>query len=211
MTKPKRVALYLRVSSDESTIENQRRDLLKVAENHGWLIDEKHIFIDEGISGAKRRDERPGFDALCNGIARKEFDMVASWAVDRLGRSLQDLVGFLDELNAKKIDLFLHQQNLDTSTPSGRAMFQLLGVFAEFERAMITSRIKSGLARARATGKTKDGRTLVLGKPSNMTDKDRAEAREMLKQGVGVLKVAKTFKAGTKTIQKMKAELKAAA
>jgi DNA invertase Pin-like site-specific DNA recombinase len=77
--------------------------------------------------------------------ARRKFDVVMAWSVDRLGRSLQDLVGFLSELHALKIELYLHQQGLDTTTPAGKAMFQMMGVFAEFERAMIVDRVKSGL------------------------------------------------------------------
>jgi hypothetical protein len=76
---------------------------------------------------------RPGFDKLHPGIIRREFDMVAAWSVDRLGRSLQNLISFLSELKAKEVDLDLHQQSVDTSTPAGRALFQMLGVFAEFE------------------------------------------------------------------------------
>ena len=75
-----------------------------------------------------------------------------AWSVDRLGRSLQDLVGFLGELHALGIDLFLHQQGLDTTTPAGKAMFQMMGVFAEFERAMIQERVRAGLARAKERG-----------------------------------------------------------
>src|SRR5206468_9344887 len=108
---------------------------------------------DHGISGAKGRDKRPAFDKLCRDAARREFDIVMAWSVDRLGRSLQDLVGFLSELHALKIDLFLRQQGLDTTTPAGKAMFQMMGVFAEFERAMIAERVRAGLARARDEGK----------------------------------------------------------
>src|SRR2546425_11908181 len=109
--------------------------------------------LDHGISGAKGREKRPAFDRLCRDAARREFDMVMAWSVDRLGRSLQDLVGFLSELHALKIDLFLRQQGLDTTTPAGKAMFQMMGVFAEFERAMIAERVRAGLARARSEGK----------------------------------------------------------
>jgi DNA invertase Pin-like site-specific DNA recombinase len=76
-----------------------------------------------------------------------------AWSVDRLGRSLQDLVGFLSELHELRIDLFLRQQGIDTTTPAGKAMFQMMGVFAEFERSMIRERVRSGLARARSEGK----------------------------------------------------------
>jgi DNA invertase Pin-like site-specific DNA recombinase len=172
------------------------------AKRHGWEI--VGTFTDEAVSGAKGRDKRPGFDRLCKAVQRREFDMVAAWHVDRLGRSLQHLVEFLNELRAKGVDLYLHEQALDTSTPSGRAMFQMCGVFAEFERAMIVSRVNAGLARAKAQGKT-------LGRPSGMTPEKASEARTLLLQGVGVLKVAKTLGVGTGTIQRMKGEMKAAA
>ena len=140
--RPKRVALYLRVSTSEQTTRNQRRELHAVAERHSWHI--VATYEDAGVSGAKGRDERPGFDQLMMAVARREIDMVAAWSVDRLGRSLTDLLSFLTDLHAKGVDLFLHQQGLDTSTPSGRAMFQMLGVFAEFERAMIRERVMAG-------------------------------------------------------------------
>ena len=146
----RRVALYVRVSTDQQTIKNQERELQAVAERHGWQV--VAVFKDQGISGAKGRDGRPGLDKLLQAVARKEVNMVAAWSVDRLGRSLQDLVHILQELHAKGVDLFLHQQGLDTSTPSGRAMFQMLGVFAEFERAIIRERVMAGLARAKAEG-----------------------------------------------------------
>ena len=146
-----RVGVYLRVSTAEQTTENQRRDLMVVADREGWKA--IRIFEDAGISGAKGRDKRPAFDALCNAVARREIDLVAAWSVDRLGRSLTHLVGFLEELKSRKCDLYLHQQQLDTRTPMGRAMFQMHGIFAEFERAMIQERTKAGVARARAQGK----------------------------------------------------------
>jgi DNA invertase Pin-like site-specific DNA recombinase len=147
----KQVALYLRVSTDEQTLANQRRELTAAAERHGWQVVAE--FSDAGISGSKGRDGRPGFDRLMKGIARREFDMVAAWSVDRLSRSLSDLVSFLGEIKAKDVDLYLHTQGLDTSTPTGKAMFQLLGVFAELERSIITERINAGIARAKAAGK----------------------------------------------------------
>jgi DNA invertase Pin-like site-specific DNA recombinase len=145
-----RVGVYLRVSTAEQTTENQRRELIAVAERDGWAV--VRVFEDAGISGAKSRDGRPGLDALVKAVARREIDMVAAWSVDRLGRSLTDLLELLREMHSKGVDLFLHQQGLDTSTPGGRAMFQMMGVFAEFERAMLRERVVSGLARARESG-----------------------------------------------------------
>ena len=147
----RQAVIYLRVSTIEQTTANQERELREIASRMGCEI--VKVYRDHGISGAKGRDRRPAFDKLCRDAARREFDMVMAWSVDRLGRSLQDLVGFLSELHALKIDLFLRQQGLDTTTPAGKAMFQMMGVFAEFERAMIQERVRAGLARARSEGK----------------------------------------------------------
>jgi DNA invertase Pin-like site-specific DNA recombinase len=193
----KRIAIYLRVSTAEQTVENQRRELQAVAKRHGWNV--VAVFKDEGISGAKGRDKRPGFEQLCQGVARRDFDQVAAWSVDRLGRSLQGLVAFLAELHAKGVDLYLHQQGIDTSTPAGKAMFQMMGVFAEFERAMIVERVKSGLARARSQGTR-------LGRPSVSADKERA-VRRLLSKGTGILKSAKTAGVGVSAVQRIKAAM----
>ena len=135
--RPKRVAIYARVSTaNGQTTKNQERELQDVAKRHDWQVVE--VYRDKGISGAKGRDQRPGLDKLLAAVARKEVDMVAAWSVDRLGRSLTDLLGVLQELHAKGVDLYLHQQGLDTSTPSGRAMFR--------------ERVLAGLARAKAEG-----------------------------------------------------------
>jgi DNA invertase Pin-like site-specific DNA recombinase len=193
MNNPKRVALYARVSTDGQTPENQRRELRAAVERNGWTIAVE--YIDHGISGAKSRKDRPQFDALLRAVARKEFDVVAAWSVDRLGRSLQDLVGFLSDLQSKKIDLYLHQQALDTSTPSGKAMFGMLGVFAEFERSIIQERVKAGLARARSKGTT-------LGRPkADMVIEERI--RELAAQGMGKVKIARTLGVGVSLTQRV--------
>jgi DNA invertase Pin-like site-specific DNA recombinase len=197
MTKGKRAAIYLRVSTDGQTVENQRLELEAAAQRHGWRV--AATFADEGISGAKGRDKRPGLDKLLKGVARKEFELIAAWSVDRLGRSLVDLVGFLGEVHAKGVDLYLHQQGIDTTMPAGKAMFQMMGVFAEFERAMIRERVNSGLARARAQGK-------VLGRP-RISEKLERQARAELAKGTGIIKVAKLLGVGNGTIQRIKQEM----
>ena len=113
----RQAVIYLRVSTIEQTTANQERELREIASRMACEI--VKVYKDHGISGAKGRDKRPAFDKLCRDAARREFDMVMAWSVDRLGRSLQDLVGFLSELHALKIDLFLRQQGLDTTTPAG--------------------------------------------------------------------------------------------
>ena len=190
---PKRVALYARVSTDAQTTKNQLLELQAVAERAGWTIAEE--FIDQGISGAKGRDKRPAFDRMLKGAARHEFDAIAAWSVDRLGRSLQDLVGFLAEIHGLKIDLYLHQQGIDTATPAGKAMFQMMGVFAEFERAMIQERVRAGLQRARKAGKT-------LGRPRVSADIEKRVAA-LRAGGMGILAIAKEVGCGTGTVQRI--------
>jgi DNA invertase Pin-like site-specific DNA recombinase len=195
VNKGKGVALYVRVSTDGQTVVNQRRELEAVAERHGW--DVVKVYSDQGVSGSKGRDQRPAFDALCKGIARRDFDLVAAWSVDRLGRSLQDLIEFLGEMKAKGVDLYLHQQGLDTSTPAGRALYQMLGVFAEFERAMIVGRVNAGLARARAQGKT-------LGRPKVDASVEKA-VKALRAKGRGIRKVAAELGIGVSTVQRIDA------
>ena len=131
----RKAAVYLRVSTQDQTTANQERELRAVADQMKCEI--VKVYRDHGVSGAKGRDKRPQFDALCRDATKRQFEIVMAWSVDRLGRSLQDLVGFLSEIHALKVDLYLHQQGIDTTTPAGKAMFQMMGVFAEFERAMI--------------------------------------------------------------------------
>lgn len=177
MTKnTKRVALYVRVSTDEQTTDNQCRELRAVARRSGWKIVD--VYEDNGISGANGREKRPALDKLLKDATRREFDMIAAWSVDRLGRSLQHLVGLLEELHALGVDLYLHQQGLDTSTPSGRAMFQMCGVFAEFERAMLVERTKAGMARAKAKG-SRIGRPPVPQVTKNRVGKLRQQGKSM--------------------------------
>jgi DNA invertase Pin-like site-specific DNA recombinase len=200
-----RVALYMRVSTGGQTVENQRLELRAVAERSGWEIVQE--YKDEGISGANGRDKRPQFDKLMRAVTRRQVDMVAAWSVDRLSRSLQDLVGFLSELHSAGCNLYLHQQGLDTSTPSGRALFQMLGVFAEFERAILIERINAGIARARTVG-TRSGAPIGRAKVS-MEREDHVRA--LLAGGVGILRVAKLAGVGTSVVQRIKSEIAAAA
>ncbi|MCB1432428.1 MAG: recombinase family protein [Alphaproteobacteria bacterium] len=197
----RRVALYTRVSTDHQTTENQERELREIATRSGWQIVE--VYRDHAISGAKGRDQRPAFDALCKDATRRRFDVVMAWSVDRLGRSLQDLVSFLSELHAAGIDLFLHQQGIDTTTPAGKAMFQMMGVFAEFERAMIRERVNAGLARAKAQGKT-------LGRPKIDPATEKAIAEAPKAGGTGIRKLATLHGVGTGTVQRIKDALASA-
>jgi DNA invertase Pin-like site-specific DNA recombinase len=189
----KRIGIYLRVSTDNQTTENQRLELEAVANRSGW--DVIGVYEDAGISGAKGRDKRPGLDRLLKDVTARKVNMIAAWSVDRLGRSLQDLVAMLNDLQAVGCDLYLHQQALDTSTPSGRAMFQMCGVFAEFERSMIRERVNAGLARARSKG-------IKLGRRKVKSSVEE-QIQELRQGGMGILKIGKTLGVGTSVVQRV--------
>lgn len=193
----KRIAIYARVSTDGQSINAQLAELREVAERRGWRI--VHEYTDKGISGAKGRDQRPALDAILKAATRGEFDMVAAWSVDRLGRSLQHLVAGLGDLHAAGVDLYLHKQGLDTSTPSGRAMFGMLGVFAEFEREMIAERVRAGIKQARANG-TKTGNP--FGRPRVTADVE-SKVRELRAQEWGVNRIARELGIGSGTVRRI--------
>ena len=189
----KRVALYLRVSTSEQTTENQRLELERVAKARGLEV--VGIYEDAGISGSKGRDKRPELDRLLKDATRGSFDMIMSWSVDRLGQSTQHLVSLLNDIHAVGVDLYLHQQAMDTSTPSGRAMFQMCGVFAEFEHAMIQERVKAGLERAKANGK-------VLGR-RRVGEAKEGQIRSLREQGMGIKKIASQVGVGVSVVQRV--------
>jgi DNA invertase Pin-like site-specific DNA recombinase len=190
-------ALYLRVSTlNGQNTDNQRLELERVAECHDWQIVE--VYEDAGISGARGREHRPAFDRMLKGAVRRDFDVILAWSVDRLGRSLQDLVAFLSEIHAKGVN-----RASTRPRPSGKAMFQMMGVFAEFERAMIRERVLAGLKRARARGKK-------LGRPMIPPEKERA-IRADLAAGLGFRRIMARRGVGTSVIQRIRAGLKAEA
>lgn len=201
MTSPKRAALYLRVSTDGQTTENQRRELEQAAAQRGWTI--VATFEDAGISGAKKREQRPGLDGMLKEATRGAFGVLMAWSVDRLGRSLPDLCNTLDELRGAGCEMFLYQQGIDTATPAGRAMFGMLGVFAEFERSMIAARVMAGLDRVKASGRK-------LGRPK-ISAKREAMLIDALNRGKTHKAVQREFGIGSSTIQRVRAAMEVVA
>ncbi len=190
-------AIYVRVSTDKQTVENQVRELRQIAERRGWEVVEE--YGDAGISGSKGRDGRPGLDLMLNDAKRRKFDVVMAWAIDRLGRSLVDLLHTIQELEAAGVDLYLDQQSIDTTTPMGKLMFQVTGAFAEFERSMIRQRVHAGLKRALEAGK-------VLGRP-RISEKVEKRIQEQLRAGKGILKVAHEVGVGHGTVERIAREM----
>ena len=129
----KRAAIYVRVSTDKQTVEDQVQELRRIAERRGWEVVEE--YRDAGISGAKGRDQRPGLDTMLKDAQRRRFDVVMAWAIDRMGRSLIDLLGTIQTLEACNVDLYLDKQAIDTTTPAGKLMFQVTGAFASLSAA----------------------------------------------------------------------------
>jgi DNA invertase Pin-like site-specific DNA recombinase len=192
-----KVVIYARVSTDDQSPANQIDALREVGGRLNWNIVE--VFVDQGFSGGK--GQRPALVRLLKGVARREFDLVAAWSVDRLGRSLADLLALLAELHSKGVGLYLNQQGIDTTTPAGKSMFAMMGVFSEFERAMLVDRVKAGLARARASGKK-------LGRP-RLPDDVIARIRRELEARQGIHSTAKRVGVGVGSVQRVRAELRA--
>jgi len=166
--------------------------LTEVAKSKGLEI--VKVFNDEGVSGRKGRDQRKGFDSLLKGATRKEYDTILVWAVDRLGRSLKDLILFLDEIHSIGCNLYIHNQGFDSSTPMGKMMFSFLGIFAQWEAEMLRSRIVMGQQKSKKR----------IGRPKTVINEEQlVKMREMKEQGIGMNKIAKTFSIGNATLYKL--------
>ena len=204
-SKPKRAALYLRVSTDRQTVENQRQALERIAEHRGWEI--VAAYSDKGISGAKGRKDRPEFDRMLNDAQRGLFDVIMVFALDRIGRSLGDLLKTIEHLKECRVDLFIVKfrgdgETLDTTTAGGKLLFHITGAFAEFERDMIVQRVNAGLDRARAKGVT-------LGRPRIDKKVEEAIRKALAKGDKGKHKLAAEFGVGSGTVARIKAALAA--
>jgi DNA invertase Pin-like site-specific DNA recombinase len=187
----KRIAIYTRVSTDKQTVENQLIELRSLCERPGYTIVQE--YSDSGISGAKGRNDRPALDALMKAATQRKFDMVMCWSIDRLGRSLQNLVEILNEPQALGIDLYFQQQGMDTSTPSGRMIFSVFGAIGEFERNLIRERVLAGQQRAKANG-------VKLGRPSKMNDGMRSAVKLLREKGMGIKQIAPELQIGVGTV-----------
>ena len=189
-----KVIVYARVSSSNQNPDNQLNDLRLIAKRNDWTIIQE--YVDAGISGAKGRDKRPEFDAMLKSAMRKDADLVMFWSIDRASRNLSHLVEMMNDLHSKNVGMYFHQQSIDSTTPSGKAMLQMAGVFAEFERGMLRERVLSSHARARAEGKT-------IGRPSQINDALKTSIQFMRDKGVGIKKIAKELNVGVGTVYKV--------
>ena len=192
-----RVAIYGRVSTLEQNTDNQINFLQEIVTRNGWKL--VQVYVDEGVSGTKGRDKRPEFDRLCKDMVRRKFNRILVWDISRLGRSLQHLVEFLNDVHSVNCHLYIHQSGLDTSTPSGRMMFQMVGVFSEFERSMISERVKLGLTRVKSKG-------VKLGRPMKITTQTKKQIWMLLDEGVSLSEVAKSLEISKMSVSRVKRE-----
>jgi DNA invertase Pin-like site-specific DNA recombinase len=190
----RKAVIYSRVSTNEQTVENQLRVLREVAEKRGLEVVRE--ISDEGISGAKGRNERPGFDELIKGSVKNEWDIILVWDVSRLGRSLKHLVSFLEDIQSAHCDMYIHQSGIDTSTASGKMMFGMLSVFSEFERSMIRERVIAGQQRAKSEGKH-------IGRPTNVNDGIINAVYQLRQNNVPISRIAKDLQIGVGTVYKI--------
>lgn len=209
--KGQRAALYIRVSTDGQTTQYQRRVLEEIAQRRGWPIVE--TFEDSGISGSKGREKRPGFDSLLKAATRRRFDVLMVWSIDRLGRSAATVATTLDDLAAVGISIYCDKEGVDATTPHGRAMLQMAGVFAELERGMIVSRVRAGMERAKAEQAAGLRRTDAAGKAKKAIGRPKvadAVAKAVstrLAAGDGIVRIAREQGIGVSVVQRLKREL----
>jgi DNA invertase Pin-like site-specific DNA recombinase len=190
---PRKVAIYGRVSTRGQELENQLAELSAACARNDWQV--VSVFTDFGMSGAKGRGVRKGLDDMLKAVVRREVDQVCVWSIDRLGRSLRDLINVLEELRQKGCELYVHKQAIDTNTPSGKMLFQMLGVFAEFECEIMRERIVAGQQRARAHGKR-------IGRRSVIDESLQARAVRLKSNGLSLRKIGERLNVSAATVLK---------
>ena len=188
-----KVAIYARVSTaKDQSCERQILELRQVAENHNWsVVDE---YIDEGISGTKK--SRPELDRMLRDALLRKFDVVATLELSRLGRSVRNMCEIADLLKQKSINLFVKNQNIDTSTIVGELFFNIINSISQYERDLTAERIKSGLENAKRKG-------VKLGRKTNLNIQTRKTILDMQSKKIGLKKIALETKVSVKTIRKV--------
>jgi DNA invertase Pin-like site-specific DNA recombinase len=181
MTLPseRTVAIYARVSTTDQNCALQLSDLRRYA---GQRFARHYEYVDEGFSGTQRR--RPRLDDLMKAARRRLFDVVLVWKFDRFARSLKHLIDSLEEFRALGIDFLSYTEGIDTTTPSGQLLFNVVGAVAQFERDLIAERVRAGMAHARATGKQ-------IGRPRAPVDSRRVG--ELRADGLSLRGIAKAL------------------
>jgi DNA invertase Pin-like site-specific DNA recombinase len=183
----KRVAAYIRVSTDKQSTDSQLVAIKDAIQRSGDVL--VQVYEDHAISGSKCRQDRPALDSMLKDAGAGKFDKVSAFDITRLGRSLPDLIATLNELQKSNVDLQFLQNDLDTSTAGGRMLFSIFGAIGEFERSLIRERVKAGLDKAVRSGKK-------LGRPSNLNTSTKTAVLELKNRGMGVKAICRTLQIG---------------
>lgn len=189
-----KTAIYMRVSTSLQTTDNQLVALQEYAFRMNYEI--TSIYKDEGISGVKNQNQRPALNAMMKDVVKGKFSQILIYDISRLGRSLKDLVNILNDFNQSKVRLIFIQNGIDTSNSTGQMMFQLLGVFAEWERQTIVDRVNAGLVRAKQNGKK-------LGRPTTINDSVISAVKLLRNQNIGIRKISSQLRIGVGTVMKI--------
>jgi len=186
-----KIAIYTRVSTNDQSVEMQTQDLRRYCDQRGFEVFKE--YCDQGISGTK--DKRPALDELMSDAKKKKFDVVLVWRFDRFARSTKHLITALEEFRHLGIEFISYQENVDTASPLGKAMFTIVSAIAELERNILLERVKAGLRRAKENGK-------ILGRPRRV-DINVAELRRLRdKEKLSFRQIAKRVKASSATVYK---------
>lgn len=193
MPMTKRVVLYVRESRDGCSIASQLLILTEIANSRKWHV--VKTYSDRNIYSTKDKQDGTSFFELRDSLTRSEFDLVMAFSIDRLGKSLQELVSFLANLHENNIDLYLHTQNVDTLTPEGNVIFSMCRIFGEYEHFIISERVTAGIKRARNHGKK-------LGRPRVSLEIEK-KILTYRAQGIAIKPIAQTLKIGTSVVQRV--------
>ena len=187
----KKIAIYVRVSTNKQDSTNQLIELRNLANRLNYEIVLE--YTDNGISGTKGREDRPGLDLLLNHAGQRKFEQVMIFDITRLGRSLQNCIETLNYLNSLNIDILIQKQGIDTSTSVGRLTFSLMASLGEYEKNLMRERIVLGINRAKSQGKK-------LGRPSNMNEGMKNAIKILREKGMGIVAISKHLNCGVGTI-----------
>jgi DNA invertase Pin-like site-specific DNA recombinase len=185
-----KAALYTRVSTNDQSVEMQTSDLKHYCQQRGFEVFKE--YCDQGVSGTK--DRRPALDELMSDAKKRKFDAVLCWRFDRFARSMKHLITALEEFRHLGIDFVSYQENIDTSSPLGKALFVIVSAIAELERNILLERVRAGLRRAKESG-------IVLGRPKRLA-LDLDELRRMRDKGLSFRQIAKRVKASPGSVFK---------
>lgn len=187
----KKIAIYVRVSTNKQDSTNQLIELRDLAKRMNYEIVQE--YIDNGISGTKGREDRPGLDLLLTHAGQRKFEQVMIFDITRLGRSLQNCIETLNYLNSMKIDILIQKQGIDTSSSVGKLTFSLMASLGEYEKNLMRERIILGINRAKSQGKK-------LGRPSNMNDGMKNAIKILREKGMGIVSISKQLNCGVGTV-----------